>query len=449
MKKRTFHPGGVKLKDFKLSAGEPIRHIELPMKVTLNLDRYLGHPSKPIVKPGDIVRRFQLVAEASSFVSSNIHSPISGTVKSVGMMDDAFGFPSSTIVIEATEELHRLDMSMPSPTARDENEIKRLTAEEIRQICRDGGLVGMGGATFPTDVKLTVPEGKRAEVLIINGVECEPFLTCDHALMLSHPEEIIQGVELARKACGAPRAIIGIEENKPDAIARLSEAIPDGTPMEVVCLKERYPQGGERQLINALTGRYVPSGKLPIDAGAVVINIATAHALRQAVALGRPLVDRVITVTGPDVPAPANYLTCIGHDVSELLALSGVSSIPQGSKMISGGPMMGRTAVNIHAATGKGTSGILLLPPGMTLRDNAEPCVRCARCVEACPMGLEPYLISTLSRLGKYEHAAAESVTDCIECGCCSYICPSKRPLLDYIRLGKDTIRRQRIKTTP
>lgn len=442
MKKRTFHPGGVRLHDFKLSAGQPIERVELPMKVTLTLDRYLGRPATAIVKPGDAVSRFQLVAEASAHVSSNIHSPISGTVKSVDIANDAFGFPSSTIVIEATEEQHRADMAMTLSRLRDDRTIDSLRPEEIRRICRDCGLVGMGGATFPTDVKLTVPEGKKADVLIINGSECEPFLTCDHALMLEQPEEIIRGVELARKACGAPKAVIGVEENKQDAAERLSESVPAEMPIEVACLKERYPQGGEKQLINALTGRYVPSGKLPIDAGAVVVNVATAHALWLAVAYGRPLVERVVTVTGPDVPKPANYLTCIGHDVAELLAMSGVEAIEQGSKLISGGPMMGRTAATIHAATAKGTSGILLLPPGMALREEVEPCVRCARCVEACPMGLEPYLIATLSRRGLFERARAESVTDCIECGCCSYICPSKRPLLDFIRLGKDTLHR-------
>ncbi len=447
MRIKKFHPGGVLLPDTKLSAGRPITETELPMKVTVALNRHQDRPSKAVVKADDTVTRFQLIAEATCYISANIHAPISGTVKSIGPVEDAYGFQSESIVIEASEDLHKVDMERRCQR-RSVDEIAALTPEDIRRICRESGLVGMGGATFPTDVKLTVPQGKNAEVLIVNGAECEPYLTCDHALMLAEPEEILRGIELARKACGAPKAIIGIEANKPDAIETLSSHASSNDRIEVATLKERYPQGGEKQLINALTGRHVPSGKLPIDAGAVVINVATAYALWRAVAYREPLVERVLTVTGPEVPSPANYRACIGQDITGLLRLSGINEIQRGSKLIVGGPMMGRAAANVNATVDKGTSGLLLLPPSMALRDEPVPCIRCARCVEACPMGLEPYLISTLCCLGKFDRAAGESLMDCIECGCCSYVCPSKRPLLDFIRLGKSSLRAKRNNNT-
>lgn len=446
MKLLTFHPGGIRLPESKLSARSPIIYLDLPEKVTITLSQHKGAPAKAVVKPGDEVTRFQLIAEASARFSANIHTPLSGTVKSVGKTRGAFGYDVETITIEASEEQRRRDLEASPRRIRDDAAIAALTSAQICGIAREYGLVGMGGATFPTDIKLDLPPDKKVDVLIVNGAECEPYLTSDHALMLAEPEAILNGVELARRACGAKRAIIGIEANKKDAIETLKKRISPGNTVEIHSLRERYPQGGEKQLINALTGRHVRSGELPVDAGAVVINVATAHALWRAAAFGEPLVARIVTVTGPSVKTPANYHACIGYDITSLLEKSG-AEIEQGAKLVLGGPMMGRAVIGADISVEKGTSGILLLPPEQAARRTPDPCVRCARCVDVCPMGLEPYLLATLSRFGKTEEAERQSMNDCIECGCCSYICPSARPILDFIRLGKNLRRKSRNKS--
>lgn len=436
MGKKSFRPGGVRLADNKLSAHEPIIEVALPDKVVLPLGQHIGAPAEPIVSVGDMVVRGQMIGQAKGLISANIHTPISGTVIAVGAVRGAYGFDVQAVTIQASPEDHEKDLAEMS-VARTPIDVSGLSARDIRMMVVKAGIVGMGGATFPTGVKLDVPEG-RVDTLVVNAVECEPFLTCDHALMMAHADEVVAGVRLSMRACGASRAIIGIEENKPDAIALMREAVGACPDVEVAELAERYPQGGEKQLIYAVTGREVPSGKLPSDVGCVVQNVATAYAVWRAVAYGEPLMSRVVTVTGPDVRRPSNYRVVIGYPLKDLLSRSEPGSY---GKAVMGGPMMGRAMECVDVPVEKGCSGVLLLPDDMSRRGDVEPCVRCARCVDVCPMGLEPYLISTMARLGLCDEARDNALLNCIECGSCSYVCPSSRPLLDFIRYGKMILR--------
>ncbi len=374
----------------------------------------------------------QLIAGASSFVSANIHSSVSGTVVSIDNITDAAGLskPAITIQVEGDEWIDDIDRSEKILNSNN------LTKEEIIKAITAAGIVGMGGATFPTQVKLTPPPGSKAEFLIINGVECEPYLTSDHRVMLEKAEEVLIGVQLLMKAIGVQRAIIGIENNKPDAIEHLKQLASKTIGIEICPLKLKYPQGGEKQLIQATTGRSVPSGGLPIAVGAVVQNIGTALAVYEAVIKHKPLIERVVTVTGKSLARPGNYLCRLGTPISKLIEAAG--GLPENTaKVIGGGPMMGRTIVNIDSPIMKGTSGILIISNKEAARKPVRECIRCGKCVSACPMGLEPYLLAKLSMFNLLERMEEEKVMDCIECGSCSFTCPSTRPLLDYIRLGK------------
>lgn len=438
---RTFKKGGVHPPENKITAGRGIVRVELPREVTVAMSQHIGAPAVCVVKRGDHVSRGDMVGQAGGFVSANVFSPISGVVTQVGKVKNSYGLPVDAVTIAASDEDHAADEKSVkwSAPSRMREEVDALSAKELIEIIGDAGIVGLGGAAFPTRVKLSPPPGKHADVLVINGAECEPFLTNDHALTLEHPGEIVDGVRLLMRAAGVDRAVIGIEENKKDAIMLLRERIGADSAVSVVELKMKYPQGGEKQLIQALTGREVPSGSLPVDVGAIVQNIATAYAVYEAVFFGKPLIERVVTVTGPSVASPGNYLAPIGISVSELIDLAGGMPADTG-KLILGGPMMGRTAVEVDASTVKGVSGVLMLPESQSLRAEVQPCIRCAACVAACPMGLEPFLLSRLASRSLWDKMEEEGIMDCIECGCCSYSCPSSRPLLDYIKLGKSTV---------
>ncbi len=429
---KTFRIGGVHPPENKLSANGKIIVLTLPEQVIIPLSQHIGAPATPIVQKGDTVKAGQLIAQATGFVSANIHSSVSGTIVAIDNVTDAAGLskPAITIKVEGDEWENGIDR-----TEKIEHNIA-LSQEEIIKAIAAAGIVGMGGATFPTQVKLTPPPGNKAEFLIINGVECEPYLTSDHQIMLEKAEEIIIGVQILMKAIGVKKAIIGIENNKKDAIAHLQQ-IADKTPEIEICpLKVKYPQGGEKQLIQATTGRTVPSGALPIAVGAVVQNAGTALAVYEAVMKHKPLIERVVTVTGKSVKNPGNYLCRIGTPVSKLLEAAG--GIPEDTaKVIGGGPMMGRTMLNIDSPVMKGTSGILLISDKEARRSPVRNCIRCSKCVSVCPMGLEPYLLAKLATFNLLERLEEEKVMDCIECGSCSFTCPSARPLLDYIRLGK------------
>lgn len=432
--RNTFHIGGVHPHDEKLySAHHPITEVPLPKQAAILLSQHIGAPSQPVVKVGDKVKVGTLLAQAGGFVSAPVHSPYSGTVSKIDSVADAAGQPAPAIFIdvEGDEWLPEIDRS--ATLLRECN----LEPQQIIDKIKDAGIVGLGGACFPTHVKLLPPPGKKAEVLIVNGVECEPYLTNDHQLMLEHGEEIMTGIRIVMKALGVTRAIIGIEKNKPDAIAHMQQLAGKVLGVEVRALKVKYPQGGEKQLIDACIGRQVPSGALPIEVGAVVDNVATLFAVYEAVQKNKPLISRVMTITGKQVRKPGNYLVRFGTPTSELLAMAG--GVPSDTAaVIAGGPMMGRTMTNIETMpANKRMSALLLMPKGEAYRPEPSPCIRCAKCVDACPMGLEPYLLSKLAKTEDWEEMEQHAVMDCIDCGSCVFTCPSHRPLLDGIRLGK------------
>lgn len=432
---KTFKKGGVHPPENKLSAGKPIEVLPLPTSVFIPVAQHIGAPATPVVNRGDTVKVGQVIAKSSSFVSTNIHSSVSGKVKKVDFQADSSGYPKQGIFIDVDgdEWLEEIDRSEDFKKEFD------LSGEEIVKKIQEAGIVGLGGATFPTHVKLVPPKGMKADVLLINGVECEPYLTSDHRLMLEKTDEILVGTQLLMKALNVEKAVIGIENNKPDAIQKLTEKSKGFNGISVTALKVKYPQGGEKQLIKAVTGREVPSGGLPIAVGAVVSNVGTAFAVYEAIQKNKPLFERVVTITGKGVSKPSNFLVRIGTSTSALVEAAG--GLPEESgKIISGGPMMGRAIASLDVPVTKGTSGILLLKKEESKREPVIACIRCSRCVSVCPMGLEPYLLMTLSEKQIFDRAEEDKIMDCIECGSCSYTCPSSRPLLDYIRFGKGKV---------
>lgn len=429
----TFRIGGVHPHDNKIySAHQPITECPLPAKAIIPLVQHIGAPAQPVVEKGQKVKVGELIAKAGGFVSANIHSPFSGTITKIDATTDAWGLrmPAIFMDVEGDEWLETIDRT----TA-----IKRdcsLEPKEIVDKVAAAGIVGLGGACFPTQVKLLPPPGKKAEVLIVNGVECEPYLTCDHQLMLEHGEEIIVGIQILMKALGINRAIIGIEKNKPDAIDHMRQLASKALGIEVKPLKLKYPQGGEKQLIDACIGRQVPSGALPIEVGAVVDNVATIYSIYEAVQKNKPLISRVMTITGKSLSKPGNYSVRFGTPLSEVVAIAG--GVPEDTgKIIGGGPMMGRAMNNIDMPANKRVSGLLFMPENESRRVEEENCIRCGKCVGACPMGLEPYLLSKQAELAMWDDMEKHNIMDCIECGCCMFTCPSHRPLLDYVRMGK------------
>ncbi len=437
---KTFNKGGVHPAENKLTAGQPIRQAALPRQAVFSLFQHIGAPAVPVVKKGDEVKVGTLLAEAGGFVSAPVHSSVSGKVSKIDAVIDASGTrrPAIFVDVEGDEWEPSIDRSPDLVTLETHPEID---AKVIVEKIKAAGIVGMGGATFPCHVKLSPPPGSKAECVVINGVECEPYLTADHSLMLEHADEILVGVSLIMKAVDVTRAYIGIESNKADAIALLTEKARIYDGIEVVPLRMKYPQGGEKQLVEAITGREVPAPPaIPISVGAVVQNVGTAFAIYQAVMKNRPLLDRVITVTGKSLPKPGNLRARLGTPFSQLIEECGGLPSDTG-KVIGGGPMMGKALVSLDVPMTKGSSGLLLMTEKEARRGAVMPCIRCAKCVSACPMGLEPYLLATLSAAGnEWERVEKEDVTSCIECGSCQFTCPSHRPLLDNIRHGKSTV---------
>lgn len=428
---RTFKIGGVHPPENKLTASQPIIEAPLSAEVTLMLGQHIGRPATPVVAKGDHVVAGQMVAEAAGPVSAAVHTPVSGVVTKIATALNPQGFPVDAITIKADPE---------QPAKKSEGRaVDKLSSADIIKAIADAGIVGLGGATFPTPVKLTPPPSFKPELVIINAAECEPYLTNDHALMLESAADIVEGTRLLMRAAGVGRGVIAIENNKPDAIKALREAAGSDTSIEIIPLKVKYPQGGEKQLIEAVTGRRVPSGGLPVATGAIVQNVATAYAVARAVIYGEPLTSRVVTVTGDSVSRPGNYRVALGTPLRDLVTLAG-GEPQEGGKIVIGGPMMGRAAMTLDTFTTKGLSGVLFLGSDKARRRQPEACIRCGKCVDACPMGLEPYLLATFSRLGRFEDAEREAVTDCLECGSCSFSCPASRPILDYIRVGKQAV---------
>ncbi len=432
---KTFRIGGIHPKENKLSAGKPIESIAIPSQVVVPMAQHIGAPCQPVVKRGDMVKVGTLLGKSVGFVSANIHSPVSGKVKKIDKELDASGYKRDAVLIDVEGDEWEETIDRTNTLVRECN----LSPKEIIEKISAAGIVGMGGATFPTHVKLTPPPGTKAEVLIINGVECEPYLTADHTLMMHKTEEILIGIELLMKAVNVNRAVIGIENNKPDAIKKFRQAASSYSGIEVQALKVQYPQGGEKQLIDAVVRRQVPSGALPISVGTVVQNVGTAFAVYEAIQKNKPLIERIVTVTGKDVSNPCNVLSRIGVSLTNLIEHAG--GLPESTgKVISGGPMMGKAVASIDIPVTKGTSGILIVPTLEARRKQMKDCIKCAKCVSICPMGLNPTTLMTLTEYEVWDKAEKEKITDCIECGSCSFICPSDRPLLDYIRLGKGKV---------
>ncbi len=432
---KTFVLGGIHPPENKLSAGQPVRTLNVPDQVVVPMGQNLGAPSKPVVKRGDKVKTGQLIAEAGGFISARIHSPVSGTVFKIDQVMDMSGYRRTAVIIKVDGDEWMEDIDRSDTLVTEIN----FSPEEIIEKVKDAGIVGMGGATFPTHVKLMPPPGKSADYLLINGVECEPYLTADHQLMLEKGAEIIVGTRLLMKALKVKKAVIGIENNKPDAIRQMTELAAKEEGITVQPLKVKYPQGGEKQLIKAVTGREVPSGKLPVEVGCVVQNVGTTFAVYEAVMKNKPLIERVVTVTGKALSNPSNLKVRIGTPIKFLVEEAG--GLPEDTgKVIGGGPMMGKALATLDVPVVKGTSGVLLMREAESHRLPESPCIRCSKCTQVCPMGLEPFLLSRLARMGRFEDAEKEKVMDCIECGSCQYTCPAHIPLLDYLRLGKNKV---------
>ena len=432
---KTFRLGGIHPKENKISAGLQIEPIEIPAQVAIPLTQHIGAPCQAVVKRGDKVKVGTLIGRSVGFVSANIHSPVSGSVFKLDKVLDASGYKRDAVIIKVDGDEWEESIDTSDTLIKECN----LSSKEIIDKVAAAGIVGMGGATFPTHIKLTPPPATKAEVLIINGVECEPYLTSDHQLMMEKTEEILVGVSILMKALNVNRAVIGIENNKKDAISKFNKLIKAYPGVSVLPLKVQYPQGGEKQLIDAAIKRQVPSGQLPISVGAVVQNVGTTFAVYEAVQKNKPLVERVVTVTGKDVKKPCNVLSRIGIPITNLIDFAG--GLPETTgKVISGGPMMGKALASIEVPVTKGTSGVLIVQTLEAKRKQMRDCIRCAKCIDVCPMGLNPTLLMTLTEYSEWDRAEKERVMDCIECGSCSYTCPSDRPLLDYIRLGKSTV---------
>lgn len=435
---KTFRKGGIHPAENKITAGKPIQNLPLPDELIIMTSQCIGAPSVPVVKTGDIVKRGDKIADAGGFIGAPIHSPVNGTVKKIEPVRTPQGLWQTAIIIQPDADNPLKADYKPRPS----EEVARLSAEEIINITGDFGIVGLGGATFPTKVKMTPPKGKSIDTVLINGAECEPYLTCDDALMNEYAKEIVEGSILIKKATGAKRIIIGIEDNKKSAINKIKEASRPYPEISVEILKKKYPQGSEKQLIQALTGRVVMAGGLPADCGCIVDNVATAYALYDAVYNRQPLIERIVTVTGKYVASPGNFRVLNGTPISYLIEAAG--GFPENTgKLIAGGPMMGRAVSNLTSGATKGLSGLVIMEESESVRKKARPCIRCSACINVCPMGLEPYLFMQQAQNSYWEDMKKHGVMNCIECGSCSYTCPASRPLVDMIKLGKSELRKK------
>jgi electron transport complex protein RnfC len=441
---KTFSIGGIHPEENKLTHEVATKVAALPKQAIFPLSQHIGAPAVPVVQKGDKVKVGTKIADAGGFVSAPIFSSVSGTVAKIDTAIDATGYRKPCIIIdvEGDEWEENINRSEKLEQVKDHPE---LTPEEIVKRIKDAGVVGMGGACFPTFIKLTPPPTTKAECVIINAVECEPYITADYRLMMEHADEILVGLELLMKAAKVTRGYIGIETNKPKAIELLKEKLtahysPLTTQVEVVPLKQRYPQGGEKQLVDAVIGRQVPAPPaIPVNVGAIVQNVGTAFAVYEAVMKRKPLFERYTTVTGKQLANPGNFLVRMGTPMANLIEACG--GMPEGeNKLLAGGPMMGKALTSTEVPICKGTNSVTILSGDDACRKEPQPCIRCAKCVSVCPMGLEPYLLAKLSAFKNWERAEREDIVSCIECGSCQFTCPAHRPLLDNIRQGKTTV---------
>ncbi|MBI4823392.1 MAG: electron transport complex subunit RsxC [Nitrospirae bacterium] len=414
----------------KLSAESPIQPTKPPQRVVIPLSQHTGAPAKPIVSIGQEVKKGEVIGNPEGFVSATVHSSVSGKVIGIGEFPNAMGRMVNSIVIE--NDGHETWVEL-----KEEPGYAQLSVDAIREKVRGGGIVGLGGAAFPTSVKLSPPKEKPIDTVILNGAECEPYLTADYRLMLEMPSEIVEGLRILMKALGVNKGFIGIENNKPDAVKKMKEASTPYGNIDVCALEVKYPQGAEKMLIKALTDREVPPRGLPMDVSVLVQNVGTAFSIYEAVRFGKPLIERVVTVTGEGIKEPKNLMVKVGTMVSHLIEECG--GFKNGSsKVVAGGPMMGFALYNLDVPVTKGTSGILVMTEKEVIHvDVYKPCIRCGRCVDICPMGLMPSMLSVLSEAGHYEETKDYNLWDCFECGSCAYVCPSNRPIVQFVRLAK------------
>lgn len=430
----TFRKGGVHPPERKEYANsKALVRLPIPSELVVSMSQHLGAPAKPIKEKGDHVEKGEKIAQASSFISADVHSPVSGTIKDIRKATMANSVTCDAFVIEP-------DSQQPEMFTR-KIDYQDYSKEKLLEEIKDKGIVGLGGATFPLHVKITIPAGRKVDALVINGVECEPYLAADHRLMLERTKEVLEGIMICNRILGPARTIIGIEENKKDAALALEKEIElRSLPIEVRLLRMKYPQGDEKQLINATIGREIPSGKLPLDVGAVVVNVGTTYAVYEALAYGKPLYERIVTVSGDCIAQPCNVIAPIGTKVKDIIAFAGGFS-KEPDKLVSGGPMMGFAFYDEETPIAKGTSGILAITDEKDYRKSA--CLNCGKCVAACPIGLVPTKLYSLITHARFEEAMADHLMDCKECGCCSFSCPAHLDLVHAMKFGKRMGRRK------
>lgn len=427
--------GGIHPPDKKtLAANSPITEAKSPKIVVIPLSQHAGAPCKPVVTIGQEVKKGEMIGEPGGFVSAPVHASVSGKVIALSEFPNAMGRMVNSVVIEN-------DLKEEWAALKDDPNYMALPVEELKEKIKAAGIVGLGGAAFPTAVKLSPPKEKPIDVVIINGAECEPYLTADYRLMMEKPKEIVEGLKILMKVLGVTKGYVGIENNKPDAVAKMSEAVKGEAGIEVMALEVKYPQGAEKMLIKAVAGREVPARGLPMDVGAVVQNVGTALAIYEAARYGKPLIERVVTVTGEGIKEPKNLMARVGTKISELIEECGGLK-DDVAKVVAGGPMMGFALSSLDVPVTKGTSGILVLPEeGVVHAEDYGPCIRCGRCIDICAMGLMPSMLSILSEKGMYEEAKEYNLFDCFECGSCAFVCPSKRPIVQLVRLAKSMVK--------
>jgi electron transport complex protein RnfC len=427
--------GGIHPADRKeLSADKPIEVSEPPQRVVIPLSQHLGAPCKPVVTINQDIKKGEMIGEATGFVSAPVHASVSGRVIGIGEFPTVMGRMVTSVVIEN-------DGKDEWEILKDNPDYLKLPPDVIKEKIKNAGIVGMGGATFPTIVKLSPPKEKPVDTVILNGAECEPYLTGDYRLMIERSHEIVEGLKIIMRVLGVSKGFIGIEDNKPLAVRKLTEAVGGETSVKVCSLPAKYPQGAEKMLIKAISGREVPPRALPMDVRVVVQNVGTALAIYEAARYGKPLIERVVTISGEAINEPKNLLVRIGTPVSYLIEECGGMK-DNAAKIISGGPMMGFAIFSQDIPVTKGTSGIVVLPDGERIPgEDFGPCIRCGRCIDACPMGLMPSMLSIYAEKGFYEGAKEYNLFDCFECGSCAYVCPSKRPIVQLVRLAKSQVK--------